>query len=230
MEEIPFLTELNIMNKKKLIILALVAVILLVVLIVGLEKNQAIFNKKVAVVSNAGNNNAKDIYQVNPTNFASGTAPIGSVSPTASTTVFSTSTKPLTPPPATPAIPLATSVPTTFTGNLNAMPGSPEAPTQVLIDPKKVPSSAVKISVSDKGFSPKEFTVQAGKPVILALTGTDTNTHVLIFPASSLMSLMLVVSNGATRVVTFTAPVAGTYAFRDDIPSNRANTGNMIVK
>jgi len=216
------------MNKKRLIILALVAVILLVVLIFGLEKNQVIFNKKVAVVNNAGNNKA----QVNPTNVASGVvpAPIGSVSPTASTTVFSTSTKPLVPPPSTPAPQLATAVPTTFTGSLNSMPGSPDAPKQVLIDPKNVPSSAIKISVSSKGFSPKEFTVQAGKPVTLALTGTDTGTHVLIFPGSSLMSLMLVVSNSATRVVTFTAPTSGTYTFRDDIPDNRANTGDMIVK
>lgn len=113
---------------------------------------------------------------------------------------------------------------------LSVMPGSPEAPKQAVIKAEEVPAAAIKLTVSDSGFSPKEFTVQAGQKASLAVTASGDNTHVFIFPNASLMALTMMVSGGETKVMEFTAPAAGTYTFRDDIPTFRNNTGTMIVK
>lgn len=119
--------------------------------------------------------------------------------------------------------------PITPASNLSAAPGSPEAPKQETVAVDKIPAKSIKIQVSDKGFEPKEFTVKSGQSVTLALTSTD-NIHVFLFPNASLMALTTMVLGGETKTITFNAPAAGTYAFRDDIPANRANTGSMIVK
>ncbi len=113
---------------------------------------------------------------------------------------------------------------------LSAMPGSPEAPKQeVIADVNNIPENAVKMTVSDSGFEPKEFTVQAGQKVSLAITSLG-GTHVFIFPNASLMALTMMISSEETKVINFVAPAAGSYSFRDDIPSFRNNTGTMIVK
>lgn len=115
--------------------------------------------------------------------------------------------------------------------NLSAFPGSPEAPKQeVVTSTDKIPAKAIKIQISADGFKPKTFSVKAGQSVTLALTSTDNSAHVFIFPTASLMALTTMVLNGETKTITFDAPTAGTYSFRDDIPSFRANTGEMIVK
>ncbi len=114
--------------------------------------------------------------------------------------------------------------------NLSLMPGSPEAPKQEKVAVKDIPAKAIKLEVSDQGFSPKEFTINPGQPVSLAITAVGSNTHVFLFPNASLMALTVMISSGETKVINFTAPAAGSYPFRDDIPSFRANTGTMIVK
>lgn len=119
---------------------------------------------------------------------------------------------------------------TNFSGTLNTLPGSPDAPQQVKVDTTEIPVGSVRLEVSDRGFSPKEFTVLAGKPVSLALTAVGANTHVFIFPDSSLMGLTMMISGGDTKVLNFTAPAVGVYGFRDDIPTFRQNTGIMIVE
>lgn len=113
---------------------------------------------------------------------------------------------------------------------LRAMPGSPEAPKQEVVAADKVPAKAIRIDISDKGFSPKEFRVKSGAEVTLALNSTDGNTHVFVFPSASLMGLTVMVLDGSIKTITFNAPKAGSYLFRDDIPAYRANTGMMIVE
>lgn len=113
---------------------------------------------------------------------------------------------------------------------LSAMPGSPEAPKQVVIEEGRMPEVAVKLSVSSEGFEPSEFKIKSGEKINLVLTGTDGKTHVFLFPYNSLMGLMLAVNNNESKMVTFTAPEPGTYEFRDDVPDFRANTGKMIVE
>ncbi len=113
---------------------------------------------------------------------------------------------------------------------LGELPGSSEAPKQAVVETSNIPVNAVKLSVSDTGFSPKEFTVSAGEKVSLAITSTSNGAHVFIFPNASLMGLTMMVLGGETKLIEFTAPAAGSYAFRDDIPSYRGNTGTMIVK
>lgn len=114
--------------------------------------------------------------------------------------------------------------------SLNMMPGSPEAPKQEVVAADKVPAKAIKIDMTADGFSPKEFRIKAGAEVTLALSSSDGNTHVFIFPNDSLIGLMTMVQSGETKTVTFNAPPVGSYLFRDDIPAFRANTGTMIVE
>lgn len=113
---------------------------------------------------------------------------------------------------------------------LNALPGSPEAPKQTEVKPNEIPAQAVKIDITAAGFSPKEFRVREGAAITLALSASDGQTHVFIFPDASLMGLTTMVLGGSTKTLTFNAPKAGSYSFRDDIPQFRANSGVMIVE
>jgi len=113
---------------------------------------------------------------------------------------------------------------------LAVMPGSPEAPKQEVVETSKISEEAIKLTVSDLGFEPKEFTIKSGQEVSLAVTSSGDNVHVFLFPNASLMGLTMMVSNNETKVINFTAPAAGSYEFRDDIPTYRDNVGTMIVK
>lgn len=118
-----------------------------------------------------------------------------------------------------------------FIGDITALPDSAEAPKpEIITEESQIPLGAIKLEISDKGFTPKSFKVLAGKPVTLALTATGVNTHVFIFPNDSLMGLTVLIRGGETKTINFVSPKAGTYLFRDDIPTYRENTGEMIVK
>lgn len=198
------------MNNKKLAILVAVLVIILAVILLAVlhVKNNA---ANPANPENPFNNQA----QVNPSNNeADENAAASNVNQNVEVPK---------------GVDAATMVPV-VPAQLSAMPGSPEAPKQEVVAANEIPAAAVKITVSDNGFSPKEFTLQAGQKASLAITAEGNNTHVFIFPNASLMALAMMISGGETKVMEFTAPAAGSYAFRDDIPAFRNNTGTMIVK
>jgi len=113
---------------------------------------------------------------------------------------------------------------------LNVLPGSPEAPKQEVVALDEIPVKAIKIQVTAAGFSPKEFKAKSGQSVTLAISSMDGNTHVFIFPRASLMALTTMVAPNETKTITFTAPSAGIYPFRDDISAFRSNTGRMIIE
>lgn len=113
-----------------------------------------------------------------------------------------------------------------------ALPGSPEAPKQSRsLSKKEIPSSAVKLTVTAKGFVPNEFTVKAGQVVTLSLTSGD-KTHVFKFDDPKLKAVAIGIAGNETRAITFNAPAAGDYTFFCDVPGHRARgeTGVMHVK
>jgi len=115
--------------------------------------------------------------------------------------------------------------------SLSALPGSPEAPKQeVIAKNKEVSAKAIKLGVSASGFSPQEFTINAGEEVILAISATDDKAHLFLFPNATLMALTTMVFGKQTKTITFNAPAAGIYEFNDGIPAYSGNTGKMIVK
>jgi len=120
--------------------------------------------------------------------------------------------------------------PASIPAELGVLPGSSGAPKQEVVTADEIPATAIKLEVSAQGFKPNEFTVQAGEPVSLALTASGDETHVFIFPIAAMMGLTTMVAGGETKIISFTAPAAGTYSFRDDIPKFNKNTGTMIVK
>jgi len=192
------------MNKKTLVLAGVVIVVLVLVIVLS--------------------QNTKTAPTTKNTNQGALTSQNQATQPTSDVTTDTTTSE----------TPVAT--PSTVSSNpvvaatLSSMPGSESAPKQELIPADKIPAAAIKLSVSDTGFSPKDFTIKAGQQVSLAITGVGSSTHVFIFPMASLMGLQTMVASGETKVITFTAPNAGTYTFRDDIPTFRQNTGNMIVK
>jgi len=193
------------MNNKKLTILVALLVIIVAVILFAVLSNKSKTPSPLSNVS-PSTNSAQDDVNANvaaPVNTEAEAVPEGV---DAATIV-----------PATPA-------------QLSVMPGSPEAPKQEVVNASEIPATAIKLTVSDKGFSPKEFTLQAGQKASLAVTAEGGSTHVFIFPNASLMALTMMVSGGETKVMEFTAPAAGSYTFRDDIPTFRDNTGTMIVK
>jgi heme/copper-type cytochrome/quinol oxidase subunit 2 len=120
--------------------------------------------------------------------------------------------------------------PASIPAELGVLPGSSGAPEQEVVTAAEIPATAIKLEVSDQGFKPNEFTVQAGEPVSLALTASGDNAHVFLFPIAAMMGLTTMVAGGETKMISFTAPAAGTYSFRDDIPKFNKNTGTMIVR
>lgn len=116
----------------------------------------------------------------------------------------------------------------------NATPGTPEAPQQSgPISTAQIPSKAIALSVSNKGFSPATFEVKAGSPVILALTSKEDFTHVLAFKDPSLSAIAIGVGPKETRLITFNAPTKpGEYVFYCNVPRHEAigEIGKMIVK
>ncbi|OGE80852.1 MAG: hypothetical protein A3B13_02465 [Candidatus Liptonbacteria bacterium RIFCSPLOWO2_01_FULL_45_15] len=117
---------------------------------------------------------------------------------------------------------------------LNVTPGTPEAPQQSnpITSPKDLPPQTIKISVSAAGFSPSSFTVKSGAAVTLAVTATDSQTHVFLFDDKSLSAVAIGVGPGETRAISFNAPKSGEYAFHCDVPghSGRGEVGKMIVQ
>lgn len=188
--------------KKKILIFAIIIVLIVLVLIIVIALNPKTNQKNTAQSTTAKNTLNNQTTQTDQTVPSDGNVSVVPVEVSA------------------PPIPVS----------LGLMPGSPEAPKQEQVEVKDIPAKAVKLEVSDQGFSPKEFTIAANQPVSLAITAVGSNGHVFLFPTASLMALTVMVSGGDTKVINFTAPAAGSYAFRDDIPRFRANTGTMIVK
>ncbi|MFA6995584.1 MAG: cupredoxin domain-containing protein [Patescibacteria group bacterium] len=208
------------MNKKILTIVVVVAVVILVaILALALNNNPGLNKNNTAATDQADNSAVTDLSNTQAAQVSPGAMPRDEVKDQALIAEnLKNKTGSLT----------AVIAPS---DNLSATPGSPEAPKQeVVTSTDKIPAKAIKIQISADGFKPKTFSVNAGQSVTLALTSTDNNAHVFIFPTASLMALTTMVLNGETKTITFNAPAAGTYSFRDDIPSYRSNTGEMIVK
>lgn len=111
-------------------------------------------------------------------------------------------------------------------------PGSELAPkVSPALDKKDLPKNAVSLDVSSEGFSPSEFRASAGEPVVLSLTSTDDKVHVIMFDDAAMNAVVIGVLPGQTRAMTFTAPEAGTYTFRCDVPGHKdgGEIGTLIV-
>lgn len=112
---------------------------------------------------------------------------------------------------------------------------SPEAPhqTQALSEEElAVITDDIELSLSADGFSPNEFTVNAGDAVTLTLTGSEDSSHVLAFAGARMSGVFINTRPGETRSVTFNAPEAGSYTFFCDFPGHRGRgeEGTMIVR
>ncbi len=188
------------MNKKKLGLAVLIIVVLILVIVLSLNATKTNPTTK-KNTQNSATNQAQN-SQTPPIPTATSNIPVGP-------SIISSSSE--------------------VVASLSSLPGSEAAPKQEVVAADKIPSASIKLSVSESGFSPKSFTIKAGQKTSIAITNNSTSTHVFIFPNASLMGLQTMVSPGETKVTTFTAPNVGTYPFRDDIPSFRQNTGNMIV-
>ena len=87
---------------------------------------------------------------------------------------------------------------------------------------EQIPAAVIKIRATTTGFEPNEFSVKAGKPVSLAITGVDA-THVFKFNDPSLSNVAVGVANGETRGISFVAPSqTGDYSFYCDVPGHQA--------
>jgi len=112
------------------------------------------------------------------------------------------------------------------------LPGSSEAPKQSrALDEKEIPLDAVKLTVTESGFIPNEFTVKVGQAITLSLTSGD-KTHVFKFDNALLKAIAIGVTGQETRAITFNTPVAGDYTFYCAVPDHRerGETGVMHVK
>lgn len=122
-----------------------------------------------------------------------------------------------------------------------ARAGSPEAPrqSQPLESAEQLPESTIKINGSYNGFTPNTFTVNKGQAVSLAVSNVNsvdnnvTFSVVFRFDDPSLGGVVLGVSKGTTKTITFNAPkVAGEYVFYNGQFNHRdlGAVGTMIVK
>jgi len=116
----------------------------------------------------------------------------------------------------------------------SAIPMSEEAPKQSgFLDKESLPEEVIKLNVGNNKFEPNSFTVKAGAPTTISLTGVDSFSHVITFESPSLSAIAILVGPNQTKAITFNAPMQpGDYVFRCDSPEHAANgeTGKMIVK
>ena len=125
----------------------------------------------------------------------------------------------------------------TMTGEIasnNATPMAPNAPQQTEAISKETLANnngVFKIDVSEKGFSPNYFKTKAGIVTEIAVTSTDSYTHIFAFRDASLSAVAVGVAPGETRAIIFNAPKAGTYEFYCNVPGHaaRGEVGKMVV-
>jgi len=74
---------------------------------------------------------------------------------------------------------------------------------------------AISLSLGDYHFTPDSLEVQAGRPVVLTLTNTDTLTphNFTLQDAATGLDIDIEVSAGSTSVIEFTPVKPGTYTF-----------------
>ncbi len=116
---------------------------------------------------------------------------------------------------------------------LDVEPGTPDAPQQSNpISEESLPKEAIKLQVSETGFSPNTFTVKSGTAVTLSLTTADDRSHIFKFNDTNLSAVAIGVGTSKTRAITFNAPAKGEYSFFCDVPGHteRGETGVMTVK
>lgn len=122
-----------------------------------------------------------------------------------------------------------------------ARAGSPEAPRQSfpLESADDLPESTIKLKGSYNSFEPSTFTVKRGQAVSLAVSNVNsvennvTFSVIFRFDDPSLEGVVLGVSKGTTKTVTFNAPkVAGEYVFYNSQFNHRdlGAVGTMIVE
>ncbi len=99
--------------------------------------------------------------------------------------------------------------------------GEPGAPKQTpRLQSNEIPEEAVRLNISDAGFSPNEFTVKSGAIVLLSLKSLD-KTQVFRFDHQELIGVAIGVAGNENRAIMFRAPSVGDYTFYCDVPGHR---------
>ncbi len=111
----------------------------------------------------------------------------------------------------------------------NLSPIIAEAPREDILENSNQPLKIVNLTISENGFSPKEFKVKTGQVITLNLGVLDENTHAFNFSDIELLASNVLVTPGYSLGFNIVAPLeAGTYNFFDaNFPEN---TGRMIVE
>jgi len=135
---------------------------------------------------------------------------------------------------------IATGKVVTKTGEVatnNVAPGIGNAPTESfpITSTTALPKSTIKLAVTSSSFTPKEFTVNRGQAVSLAITNANETTYseVFRFDDPSLSAVAIGLAKGETKTISFNAPdKAGSYVFYSSMFDHRAQgaVGTMIVK
>lgn len=117
----------------------------------------------------------------------------------------------------------------------NAVPdGKRNSPLQSapIADTSKLPTGTVKLVITPTGFTPSEFTVNAGQAVALSVT-SQGSIEVFKFDSPLLSGVAIGLVPNETRAITFNAPTkTGEYTFFSDFGGHRqmGMVGKMIVK
>lgn len=102
------------------------------------------------------------------------------------------------------------------------------------VDGDNLSSDTIQLSAStSSGWSPNEFTVEAGKALTIAVSGEGSGNYILKFESPLLSAVSLGVGPGETREISFNAPSEpGEYTFYSAMPghSRMGLVGKMIVE
>lgn len=119
----------------------------------------------------------------------------------------------------------------------DAMPTTQNAPSESypITDTSALPQSTIKLEVTSTSFTPKEFTVNRGQVVSLAISNVNESTfsEVFRFDDPSLSAVAVGLAKGETKSISFNAPTtAGSYTFYSSMFDHRDTgaVGTMIVK
>ncbi|TSC52677.1 MAG: hypothetical protein LiPW41_47 [Parcubacteria group bacterium LiPW_41] len=108
----------------------------------------------------------------------------------------------------------------------------PQPQASVPLPKGELPNGVVKMTVNEKGFSPKIFSVKEGEQVVFVLENSGKKSHSFAFKDQLFSPVNISLGPNESRGIQFYAVRKGEFVFRCDLPGHEdaGEIGTMIIE
>lgn len=108
----------------------------------------------------------------------------------------------------------------------------PQPQASVPLPKGELPNGVVKMTINEKGFYPKTFSVKEGEQVVLVLENNGKKSHSFAFKDQLFSPVNISLGPGESRGIQFYAVRKGEFVFRCDLPGHEdmGEVGTMIIE